>query len=164
MSEPLFFEEQKFRQRRMIILTAIPPMLMTLLAIWQAGLGNKWGRQPMSNASVIGWAIFLWVVYLRLITVKLVTQLLPGELRIAMRGVWRSARVRLAEVKSVRATTLDAVSEWGGYGIRRSKRGVAYLAGGNQGVELQLRDGSVAVIGSGRAAELARRIEGELGK
>ena len=71
---------------RLRILTAIPPVVMTLLAIWQVGLGHRWGKQPMSNAGVIGWAIFLWLVYLRLITVKLVTDLRHG----------RTARARCA--------------------------------------------------------------------
>ena len=63
-SEPLFYEEQPFRQLRLRILTAIPPVVMTLLAIWQVGLGHRWGKQPMSNGSVIGWAVFLWLIYL----------------------------------------------------------------------------------------------------
>jgi hypothetical protein len=135
---PSFYEEQPFRQVRLRILTAIPPVVMTLLAIWQVGFGHRWGKQPMSNAGVIGWAIFLWVVYLRLITVKLVTELKPGELRVAMRGLWRSYSVALSKVKSAQAVTFDAVRDWGGYGIRSTRRGTAYIAGGGEGVELEM--------------------------
>jgi len=115
--EPLFDEEQSFRQARLRILTAIPPIAMSLLAIWQVGLGHKWGMNPMSNASIYGWAIFLWAIYLRLITVKLVTELRPGELRIAMRGLWRSSLISLSGVKSAKTVTFDAVREWDGYGM-----------------------------------------------
>jgi hypothetical protein len=161
-SEPLFYEEQPFRQVRLRILTAIPPVVMTLLAIWQVGLGHRWGNQPMSNASVIGWAIFLWLIYLRLITVKLVTELRPGELRIRMRGLWRSYRIPLNKVKSANAVTFDVVRDWGGYGIRSTSRGTAYLAGGPQGVKLEMMSGEVVWIGSLRSGELVRGIAKEL--
>jgi hypothetical protein len=156
--EPSFYEEQPFRQLRLRILTAIPPVVMTLLAIWQVGLGHRWGKQPMSNAGVIVWSIFLWIVYLRLIIVKLVTELRPGELRVAMRGLWRSYSIPLNQVKSADAVTFDAVRDWGGYGIRVTSRGRAYLAGGDQGVELQMVSGEVVLIGSLRSGELARAI------
>ena len=112
----------------------------------------------MSNAGVIGWAIFLWVVYLRLITVKLVTELKPGELRVAMRGLWRSYSVALSKVKSAQAVTFDAVRDWGGYGIRSTRRGTAYIAGGSEGVELEMVSGGVVLIGSRRSGELAEAI------
>ena len=112
----------------------------------------------MSNASVIGWSMFLWIVYFRLITVKLVTTVRPGELRVAMRGLWRSIRIPLNNVKSADAVTFDVVRDWGGYGIRSTNRGTAYIAGGDQGVELQLVNGGKLLIGSRRSAELAERI------
>ncbi len=142
----------------MRVLTAIPPVAMTLLAVWQVGLGHKWGRQPMSNASLIGWSIILWLIYLRLMSVKLITQLFPGELRVAMKGLWRSYRIALSAVDSVSVVEIDAIRDWGGYGVRHSKRGTAYLAEAKQGVELRMSKGSILVIGSGRAGELAQRI------
>jgi len=158
---PLFYEEQSFRQLRLRFLTAIPPVVMTLLAIWQVGLGHRWANQPMSNAGVIGWSIFLWIVYLRLITVKLVTELRPGELRVRMRGLWRSHRIPLSGVKSVHAITFDPARDWGGYGIRSMRRGTAYIAGGDHGVELEMKNGGVVLIGSRRSSELALAIAKE---
>jgi hypothetical protein len=155
---PLFHEEQPFRQLRLRILTAIPSVVMTLLAVWQVGLGQHLGKEPMSDGSLIGWAIFLWLVYLRLVTVKLVTELRQGELRVRMRGLWRSHRIPLSDVKSVQASTFDAARDWGGYGIRSTRRGTAYLAGGDQGVELEMKNGAVVLIGSRRSSELAQKI------
>lgn len=155
---PLFHEEQSLRQPRLLILTAIPPVAMLLLAIWQVGFGHSWGKQPMSNASVVGWTIFLWLIYFRLITVKLVTDVLPGELSVAMRGLWRSYRISLAAVESVHAVTFDPISEWGGYGVRSTARGKAFIAGGNQAVELELKKGGVVLVGTQRPDELVRAL------
>lgn len=156
--EPLFYEEQSFRQTRLRVLTAIPPLVMTLLAVWQVGLGHPWGKQPMSNGGLIFWSIFLWLVYLRLMVVKLITEIRPGELRVRMRGLFRSIRIPLDKVNSATAVTFDPVRDWGGYGFRHTKKGTAYLAGGGEGVELRMKSGGMVLIGSRRAAELAGAI------
>lgn len=143
---------------RLRILPAIPPVAMLGLVLWQVILGHPWGKQPMSNASVVGWTIFLWLVYLRLVTVRLVTDVRPGELSVAMRGLWRARRVQLGEIKSAKTVTYDPVRDWGGFGIRTTRQGQAYIAGGNQGVRLELMKGGVILIGSERSEELERAI------
>lgn len=159
---PLFHEEQRFRQTRVRFLTAIPPVAMLLLAIWQVGMGHKWGKNPMSNGALTGWTVFIWLIYLRLITVKLVTEVRPGELLVAMRGMWRSHRIYLAGVQSARVMEFDPVRDWGGYGIRSKREGTAYIAGGRNGVQLDLIKGGILLIGSQRSTELCAAISRQL--
>src|SRR5215471_18969689 len=102
-----FHEVQRFPLRRAAVMLAIPPVGMTILLLWQVVLGHPWGQHPMSNGSVIGWAIFLWIVYLRLLTVRLVTDIRNGELVVAMRGLWRAHRVPLAKISSVEVISYD---------------------------------------------------------
>ncbi len=158
-SGPLFFhEEQAFRQLRLRILTAIPPIAMLLMVIWQVGLGHSIGKTPMSSAGLVGWTIFVCLLYLRLVTVKLVTEVGPGEARIALRGLWRTSRIDLATVSLVDIVTFDPVRDWGGFGIRSNKRGRAYIAGGNHGVQLTFAKGKTILIESQAAGELASAI------
>lgn len=110
----------------------------------------------MSNGNIIGWTIFLWLIYVRLITVRLVTQVRGGELIVAMRGLWRSRHVPLDRIQSVETIDLDPVRDYGGYGIKSTRAGTAYLAGGGGGVRLTLAGGEKLVVGSHRADELAR--------
>jgi hypothetical protein len=56
-TKPFFHEEQSFVNPADVPWPAIPPLAMLLLAIW-----HSWGKQPMSNASVVGWTIFLWLI------------------------------------------------------------------------------------------------------
>ncbi len=143
---------------RLRIMLAIPPAAMLLMLIWQVMLGHPWGKHPMSNASVIGWNVFLWLVYLRLVTVRLVTDVRPGELRVAMRGFWRERRIPFSEIKSMKVVRYDPVRDYGGYGIRSTKRGKAYIAGGHSGVRLELNRGGPVLIGSERPQELLSAI------
>jgi hypothetical protein len=109
----------------------------------------------MSNASVIGWTIFLWIVYLRLLTVRLVTDVRDRDLVVKMRGLWRAQRVPLANISSAEVVDFDPIRDYGGYGIRSNREGKAYIASGNAGVRLKLSDGSNLVVGSQRARALA---------
>jgi hypothetical protein len=140
---------------RLRLLLAIPPVLMLVVVLWQVVLGHPWGKQPMSNASAIGWTVFLWLVYFRLVTVRLVTDVRPAELSVAMRGLWRERRIPLVEIKSAKTVTYDPVRDYGGFGIRTTSRGKAYIAGGDRGVRLELVKGGAVLIGSAHAEELA---------
>jgi len=152
--QPLFQEIQSFHLLRLRILLAIPPVAMVLLFIWQVILGHPWGKQPISNAGVIGWTIFLWLVYLRLVTVRLVTRVRADEISVAMRGFWRERHIPLSEIKSAKVVTYDPVRDYGGYGIRTTRRGQAYIAGGHRGVRIELNKGGSVLIGSQRSDEL----------
>lgn len=109
----------------------------------------------MSNGNVIGWTIFLWLIYFRLVTVRLVTEIRGRELIVAMRGLWRSRHVPLDRIQSVETIDHDPVRDFGGYGIKSTRAGTAYLAGGGGAVRLTLAGGEKLVVGSKRANELA---------
>jgi hypothetical protein len=128
------------------------------LSIWQVFLGHTWGKHPMSNADVIGWTVFLWLIYFRLITARLVTEVRPGELRIAMRGLWRLRRVPLTGMQSVETIAHDIARDYGGYGIRVIREGKAYVARGHRGVRITLASGEKLVVGSERPDELAAAV------
>ncbi len=151
----LFYEKQRFPLRRIGVVLATPPCVMLGLLVWQVVLGHPWGKQPMSNANVVGWTIFLWIIYFRLITVQLVIEVRGGDLLVGLRGLWRARRVPLGDIRSVETVTFDPEHDYGGYGLRSSRQGTAYIASGNRGVRLKLANGAMLVVGSQRPEELA---------
>lgn len=155
-----FHEIQRFPLRRIAVALAIPPCTMLGLLIWQVGLGHPVGKTPMSNGNVVGWTVFLWFAYFWLITARLVTQVDNRELVIAMRGLWRVRRVAASEISSVEAVRYDPERDYGGYGIRTTREGKAFIASGDRGVRIHLADGSVLILGSQRPDELARVLAG----
>jgi hypothetical protein len=155
-SKPAVFKEvQRLPLRRTVIVLAIPPLGMLALLIWQVVLGHPWGKSPMSNGNVIGWTVFLWLIYFRLITVRLVAEIRGRELIVAMRGLWMSRRVPLDRIQLVETIDHDPARDYGGYGVRSTRQGQAFLAKGDGGVRLTLAGGEKLVVGSRRADELA---------
>jgi len=151
---PLFREEQAFRQPRVRFLLAILPTGFLVVLIWQVGLGHPLGKHPLSNGNVIGWTVFLWLVYLRLITMKLVTEVGGGNLSLSMGGLWSIRKIPLAEIRKVEVVTYDPVLDYGGYGIRLTPKGRAYIARGDRGVRLTPTKGMKILVGSQRPQEL----------
>jgi hypothetical protein len=159
-SHQLFYEAQRFTLGRTAVALAIPPCGMLGMLIWQVVLGHPWRKQPMSNANVIGWTVFLWIIYFRLITVRLVTEVRDSELLVSLRGFWRPRHIRLSDIRSAEIISYDPGRDYGGYGIRSTRREKAYIASGTRGVRLKLASGATVVVGSQRFEELAGILRG----
>lgn len=157
-AQSLFHEEQRFQVLRLRVMLALPPIALLALAVWQVGLGHPWGQHPMSNGGLIGLTIFLWLVYFRLITVRLVTDVRPPWVSIGLRGLWPARRIALSNIAGAKVVTFQPMRDFGGYGIRSSRQGKAYLAAGTRGVRLELKNCSAIIIGSARPEELSQAL------
>jgi hypothetical protein len=154
----LFHEEQSYRQPRVWLLLAIPPVILLGVTIWQVGLGYRWRQHGPSNGDLVTMTVFIWLVYVYLLRVRLVTDVQPGTISIQLRGLWRHDRIAAATIKTASVVDVDPVRDFGGYGIRAVRGGKAYLAGRTPGVRLDLRRGGFVVIGSVRPEELLAAI------
>lgn len=157
-AQPVFHEVQALRQRHARLVLAMPPAAMLFIAVRQLVFHRPWGSPPMSNGGLIFLTVLLVAVYFRLITVRLVTDIRSGELSVGLQGLWRKRRVPLAGIRSATKVEYDPAAEYGGYGIRSGAKGLAYIASGNRGVQVELNDGQKLLIGSQRPGELARCI------
>jgi hypothetical protein len=128
---------------------------MAAILVWQVILGHSWGKYSITNGNVVGWTVFLWIVYFRLLTVRIVTDVDSRGLVVGLRGLWRKFRVPAADISAVDVITFDAERDYGGYGARSIRTGTAYIAQSGEGVRIQLAKGSLLIISSRRASELA---------
>lgn len=154
----LFREKQSFNLAFARIGMAMPPAALAIITCRQMIWHHPWGNPPTSDGNLLFLTILMVLVYIRLSTVRLVTELRSDRLSVAMKGFFRRTRVALADIRSAAAVEYDAAAEYRGYGVRSGPRGQAYIASGNQAVQLELKDGRKLLIGSQQAKELARRI------
>ena len=154
----LFREKQPFRLGHARIALAMPPAVLAVISCRQIFFHHPWGNPPVTNGNLLFLAILTLLVYLRLITVRLVTELRPEQLSVAMKGFWRRTRIPLADIRTAAVVEYDPVAEYHGYGIRSGPRGQAYIASGNQAVQLELTDGRKLLVGSQQSKEVTRKI------
>jgi hypothetical protein len=158
VAAPLFHEEQSYRQLRVRLLLAVLPVILLAVTVWQVGFGHRWGSHAASSADLITATVFTWLVYVRLLRVRLITDVQPGEISIRLRGLWRHDRIAAATIKAASVVVFDPVLDFGGYGMRATRGGRAYLAARTPGVRLDLVKGGFVVIGTGRPDELLAAI------
>ena len=72
-------------------------------------------------------------------------------------------RIPVGDIVAAKACTYQPLLDYGGWGIKFGRGGRAYSMGGDQGVQLVLRDGSRILIGSERPDDLARAIDSAAG-
>ena len=78
----------------------------------------------------------MWLVYVRLLTVRLVTEVRDRELKVALRGCWRLRRVLLAKIASLEVIKFDPIQDYGGYEIRSTREGQAYIGSKGQRIRV----------------------------
>ena len=148
MSETaLFSESQRFTSRGLsfgllIIGLGVAAYVLSTEALRPARLAGV-------TAGVLGVCLF----YFLELTVKVYVD------RIVMRfsPLFRKS-IALKDVRRCVARSYRPIMDYGGWGIRRGRRGWAYTVKGNEGVDLVLADGRSLLIGSQRAEELSATI------
>ncbi|HYI12622.1 MAG TPA: hypothetical protein VEK57_26460 [Thermoanaerobaculia bacterium] len=162
-SPSLFHEEQQFRQRWLWLLFAlvsIPLVLLLGFSVYQQLiLGRPVGDHPASNSVLV--LIFLSVLVLHSAVIalfwyaRLSVTVTESELRYRFFPFHLTPRrIPLQDISDARKRHYSALGEYGGWGIRLGLSGWAYNVSGEDGVQLQLKDGKRILIGSQRSDEL----------
>ena len=160
-----FHEEQQFRQPwvwLLLLATTVGVIGMFAHGIYtQLYLGQVWGDRPMSNTALVISAAFSFLICagftLLFYKLKLITGVSPDGIHIRFFPLTRRI-ISFDSITSCKARTYRPIREYGGWGIRFSRKGNAYNVSGNRGVQLEFKQGKPLLIGSQKAEELAHAI------
>ncbi len=168
MSWDLIFREvQKFRQTWLWALLIPEALIITVIfghaMLTQLVLGQPWGNRPMPNDMLI---VFGLIVILLAVGIPLLFYFIKLVVEVRVNGIYIrfypfiNRKISFEEVKTFELKTYNPVTEYGGWGIRwSSKKGIAYIVSGNQGVQLELVNGKKLLIGSQYPEDLVQAIE-----
>ena len=165
-----FEEEQGFRQSYLVVLLlgvmAVCTALIGVHLYYRLVLDRPFGK-PMPDLALAGLCL-LWSVG---IFVPLMVMFASLTVRVNEQRVWiqfwplmKARTIPLVQIAAVEARDYNPIGDYGGWGIRRSRRlnHQVYNVRGHRGVLLTLRAGPAVMIGSQRADELAAVISGLL--
>jgi len=155
-AECTFYEVQWFRQIWIWMVVIFIAALAWYSFIQQIVFGEAFGNNPAPD----------WMVYLLLAVFGIIfpAWFLVMKLQIAVDDRKLSFRmfplhprwkvVAGGDLESAMAVVYKPFREFGGWGIRYGKQGIAYTVSGNRGVLVRLASGRTFLLGSERSLEL----------
>lgn len=158
--QPLLYREtQRFRQWWLWVLVVFVAFVAWTGFLEQVVGGGSFGSDPASDTTI--WIVFVLggiVLPLVFLLLRLETEVRRGRVTVAF-PPFRPRVVDLDEVLDVSAVDYRPMTQYGGYGYRVRRDGVAFNVSGTRGVRIALPEGRHLLIGSRRADELATVIE-----
>lgn len=130
------------------ILTGIFLVCLVINLLWQKGEVNG-----LTQGLFLGIVIFILInIFLN---VKLVTQIRTDGIYVRYAPFQPSFSVYpWQSIEEVYIREYNALQEYGGWGVRISPLGKAFIASGNTGMQIILKDGSKVLIGTNRVEEM----------
>ena len=162
----LFRETQHFRQVWLWALLLSISLLIIYSMVQQLIMGRPFGSNPAPDLVLVilgiafglGFPLFFYFL-------KLTTEVRDDGLYYRFSPFHLSfRRIALGELVKYEAKTYSPIKDYGGWGIRYGRGGMAYNVIGNRGVQLELASGRRILLGSQRPEELVEAIGRALGK
>ena len=152
-------ESQKFPPALWLLLLPVS-LLMTFGAYQQLILDRPFGESPMPD----GWMFSIWLIFGVLLPgffylLELRTEVLPDGVHARFYPLPGFGVIPFANIEKCYVRQFRPIMEYGGWGLRFSRHGTAYIMRGKVGVQLELKDGKKVLIGSQRSEELQQAIE-----
>lgn len=159
-----FNEVQKFRSIwlwLLLSLSAIVTLGPLLYGFFQQIVkGQPYGDHPMSDMALLVTLTLVALVFAGLLwlfrTTALWSRINREEIRFRFKPFQTKAKViRWEEIASYELETFKPMSQYGGWGVRMTSGGMAYIVQGNQGLKLLLKNGKSILLGTQKEKELA---------
>jgi hypothetical protein len=155
-----FRETQKFRQPLLWVMLIAISGISILVTALQAGAGMPVGNHPAPES------VLILIVFIFGILLPLFFYLLKFTIEIKNDGIYYRfypihlsyRHIEWTELNCAEAVTYRPLAEYGGWGIRYGRNGMAYNVSGSEGVRLVKTSRKQLLLGSQRAGELARAI------
>jgi hypothetical protein len=151
-----YHEVQQFRQVWIVLIVAFLAAISWYSFAVQILLGEPFGTDPAPDIVVhiilvvfgIAFPLWFWMMRLEI-------QVAETALRFRFFPLHLSWRViPFDSIDHVKAVVYRPLREYGGWGIRFGRKGIAYNVSGDRGVQVTLKSGKSFLLGSLRAEEL----------
>ncbi len=159
MAPGIFFEEtQPFRQRGMEFLLLVVNTFLVLAYI--AAVFFTGAPREETHYGLLACIALSAIATLVMKNTKLITQITAEGIQVRFSPVQRHfVLYRWEDVEQAFIRTYNPVTEYGGWGLRLGPSGSAYIAAGNVGLQLVLRDNFKILIGTGQGNALAEVLQ-----
>ncbi len=155
MAKALFTEKQRFRQKWIIIMF----LLTFIIAVWgivqQIILGIPFGNNPAPNHLLFIFLLIPLLIFIIFFSLTLHTRVDNNGITYRFAPIHRKERlIKWSSIKEIYVRKYKPIAEYGGWGFRRGRGGIAFNTSGNMGLQLVLINGKKILIGTQKSDEL----------
>ena len=154
----IFKEEQRFTQSWLIVLIIISVLTPTGIILNEYTKENS----TMSQTEFVLIIGILVICIAPIFFFKLITRIDEGGIHYRFFPIHRNTKtIKWSEIKSIRLRKYDAISEYGGWGVKGffGQRGKAFNVKGNIGIQLEFDNSKSFLIGTQKKEEVKRILE-----
>lgn len=146
-TEAVFIEEQNFDQAWIWLLLGV----VTLGVFVSLLMAGQWGLVMLLAGAVLVSSMSLIASF------KLYTKIDDEGIHYHANPLqWRYKTITWGEIDQIYVRKYSPLIDYGGWGIRYGKMGWAYIAKGNQGIQMVLKNGKKILLGTQQAEEVMR--------
>ena len=159
-TDPFYSEVQRVRQIWIWLVVLFLAGLFWYIFVKQVIMGIPLGSRPAPNLILaVFWLIFGIGFALLFISAKLITEVRNDGIYIQyVPFYWTFRKIGFRELTRYDTRTYKPIREYGGWGIRKGRQGMAYNMSGNKGVQMEFLNNKRLLIGSNRPEELFQAI------
>lgn len=160
MSKILFKEAQRFNQKWIIIIIAIPLIVTVWGVVQQVILGKPFGNNPAPDWAVLLTLLIPILLILFFFRLTLHTRIDKNGIIYRFAPIQRKERwIKWSDVKEAHVRKYKPIAEYGGWGFRNGRSGKALNTSGNMGLQIVFTDGKRLLLGTGKPEELERALK-----
>jgi hypothetical protein len=165
MTQYTFTEKQRFSRKFMIPLVVLITIFTSGLSVWgliqQIALGIPFGNHPVSDTGLLitNILVLIFIVLLDwlLLIANLITEISSEAITYRFFPFINKKRtIPWHDIEKAYIRQYSPLKEYGGWGIRFGSNGRAINLKGNQGLQLEFRNGKKLLIGTQKPEELQK--------
>ena len=158
--EIVFTERQKFDQWWLWLILAVINGIFLFGLIKQLIFGQQFGNNPLSNTGLallsLGFLAFTFLFY----RLGLYTKIDKHGIYFRFIPFHSAFRFHPWEkITRMQITTFNAFKDYGGWGIRGGRNGIAYTVSGHTGIDIELINDKKILIGTRKPEEVKKIIK-----
>lgn len=161
--ETLFSEKQRFTQPWIWVLLIGLNVLFLYGIVQQLIFKIPFGNNPAPDGLLVTFAFIPIAITWLFLRFELTTEITKEAIFFQLKPFQsKKEKIEWTAIEKAYLRTYSPLKEYGGWGYRLSSKGKAYNVRGNQGLQLELKNGKKILIGTQKAADLERVLNDEL--
>lgn len=158
----MFKESQKFVQWWLQLMFYSGIGLCIYVSVQQLLYKIPFGNNPAPDGLLIFFILLYLIIFILFQSTRLITEIDDREIRYRFYPFQtRFKTILRSDIEKMEVITYRPIIDYGGWGVRFGRKGMAYNVSGNIGLLISRKNGKTILIGTQKPDEMKEKLEGK---